>query len=258
MAAPHRISRVAFQLDLTQHSDPVAVQDRVGTFCSTRLAALVDDVIADTAPPHPEIVLDQVTLDLGAIPLRDLEETVSTRLRTALGDALRAAWATEPAPMTPKDAPHKDAQAALFEALEHLLRFGQRHWRDPTPGLGLSERMRRALEVDQQALIAVLARVWASQAARNRVLWQIDDKTGIAVLSAMGRDDLVGLGKHAWPKVSGGAERKAVWPVLLDHALARDPGASGSDPIPALARGTGLAAGQVPAWPFPPSDPAAA
>jgi hypothetical protein len=93
--AVDRIERIRFDVDVESREIGALVHERLSAFQKYRLPSIVESSIHDAVPSGASVSLASLTIDVGEVPLDDLEQAIEARLRAALSRELRAtaaAW----------------------------------------------------------------------------------------------------------------------------------------------------------------------
>ncbi|WJM84552.1 contractile injection system tape measure protein [Dickeya chrysanthemi] len=90
MTQPHRIHTASLTLDFCHPSEAERFERDAPHFVQHQLLPLIDALFDQSSPPHQLWVIDQLTLDLGALPASDLASALLAALRQQLAEALRA------------------------------------------------------------------------------------------------------------------------------------------------------------------------
>jgi len=164
---PHRLGRIELELRVDDEDLGRRLLPRLSLLHGRRIAPLLERLAEELSPPGRLDRLDSVDLDLGRLPLDDLDEALPARLEAALRAELarRLAGGRAGVPL---------AQTAR-ELLECFARTGALPWWADRHDPGLVGRHLHALlTADPDAWGALLAELAGDPVALARLAWHWD------------------------------------------------------------------------------------
>ena len=169
MQAPHAIQTLRFEL--RADAVPLARQlpDRFSALCRQQLGAVLEEEFAAHCPPHRQLRLPQLVLELPPVADCQLEAELPGLLRRALRTALSQATASEGPAVV--DTP---AATSWLAALEHFLRRGYLPWQVAEGAFTLDNVLRSVAKHQAKAFRVLLVQLGQTAELRQRLIWQFN------------------------------------------------------------------------------------
>ncbi len=263
--APHLIERLTLNTDFGAGIAPQDAEARLVDCAQRSLLRVIDEVFDSCCPPDEHWRLDELSIDLGELPLDDWEAEAPRRLRERLLRMLADLRATGDGASAAGRATGLQVRTrpqARRESLLHFLSHGRLPWQ--ARGEGLQALASAVLAEDAAGLIESLRALPDRVAMLQRLASQFDDgllaelvrafmpgepAAASRLLEALAPARRAGLSPRArsawWESVLGQAldhavtSRPAVLMLLRAQLIAaldaQASGASGSDPLHAVA-----------------------
>ena len=228
----HRVLRVVFDFGAPSRERAEELHRRLSAFAGARLGPTLCGCLDRAAGPGGSLVLDQLDVDLGILPLHEVEAALEERLGPALDAALRAATAAAGPGGGPTRHANSAPRAARDRALTALLRYLLAGQADATAGAAgavPAALIDAALREGAESTLRLLRALWPLPSVRRRLTWQARGEGLKAVLAAALGDAALGdaalgdaeLGTGALGAAarvpSGGSAAAAVGSVPASH-----------------------------------------
>ena len=193
----HRIKRQIMELDLPDRALAKTAQDRASRAHKKRLAPLIGRLCDQASPPGRIDRIDRIELDLGEIPLSDLEDELVARLAPALAKALAREIRANQRRM--KRGRTVEIQSAL-ELFAVFARTGRVPWWADARRAQLLESAGETLLRDAPHQLAALVAELASQPdAAKRIAIAFDDEWLAEVFGLLAPVQRLASGSEATP-----------------------------------------------------------
>lgn len=169
MQAPHAIQTLRFELLADAVPQARRLPERFSALCRQQLAVVLEEEFAAHCPPHQQLRLPQLVLELPPIADRHLEAELPDLLRRALRTALSQLSASEQTAITTTP-----EAASWLDVLEHFLRHGRLPWQVAAGSFSLDEVLRGVVEHQASSFRALLVRLGQTARQRQRLVWQLN------------------------------------------------------------------------------------
>lgn len=174
----HMIARCEWQTRFDQASSGVALQNALSQWSQQVMPAILTRFFDHHCPATERWRIESLELDLGAIDLDSLDETLAQRFEAALEEALSRAFHRQEVHFIPASVLPEHAVAGEMtdlDALRWFLLHGTSPWWR-SERLSLLPLVEQLLQGDAQPFTRLIREVGQGDVARRRMAWQWSDR----------------------------------------------------------------------------------
>lgn len=224
----HRLYRLQLAFSMPEGENAPALQDRFSRLVRTAIQPLLDRLFTEYSEPTVRVGIKQLVLDLGKIPIPDLERILPERLEEVLRAELSQL-------LHPEGNKYNELQKTpirprLMEVLLTFLQHGIFPWWAGTDRYTITELLVKSIEREPIAFRDALFRVGQLERVRKRMAFRFSDKELKAIVRLIEpveypfiegfADDLQNQHEKApIVKASYADFRKSKWELILAHLL---------------------------------------
>lgn len=169
----YRIDKVKFDVDFSDREEAKDLQDKFFSICRVGLERALEDVLEKYDLP---ISIEQIVLDLGDIPRRDLDHKLLSSLVEKFEEALNI--------HLDELHVHQSSEQFQLEALTLFLEKGLKHWTD-LGKMSLQDLLREVLKRSSGALIRFMVNSRHQLTVVSRLVALMDEQDYAALISKM-------------------------------------------------------------------------
>jgi|GEM_PF-3315670 len=129
----HKIQKQIIEIKISSQSEAYKIQEEISRIYHQRLLPLIDQICTQHAQPQTTYRISQLTLDLGTIPLQNLEEHLVTQLKKQLSETLNLKiQQNKLSPIKTPEFQEIPITQSQIEAITHFLLHGSLPWWNDT------------------------------------------------------------------------------------------------------------------------------
>ncbi len=233
-SAYHIIRHYTFDVQFDTRAKAYGLQDRISELFRQQLTKDTEQLLERIVPENMIAVLDRLELDLGRIPLKDLEQELPARLMDALEKALTGVLNSSVRGQQyqlsgPLNVKHGDDR--LLDWLHHYLLTGSLPWWATAAERAAPEQPLLQLAAAAPArLAAFLRRIAQAEYVRKRIAWQFSvqamqqiiqvlEPADAAFIFAYSKEVLQVQQQQQVIQTEGTTLERAVWLFVLTYLI---------------------------------------
>ncbi|MEM9551682.1 MAG: contractile injection system tape measure protein, partial [Pseudomonadota bacterium] len=189
MTTQGRIGRLTFDFELARQATAEPIQDRLSDYFSNRLPAVIEHCLERLdLPDEADLILSNLQLDLGDLPLDELEDEMDRRLTEALLTELRRLRLPDAKSHSPPTNVAPDGASGTGSDLEQYLLTGRyTHW-PGTEAPDLVHLLHAALDSNPATLLSLLQEHREHTGLRERLRLHLTVRLRLALSQAARAD----------------------------------------------------------------------
>ncbi len=190
----HIIKKLILDVNISRQDNHWQLQQRISELCHAQLAPLLDKIFSEMKAHEDDSYIDTMSLNLGDVPLKELEQQISNLLQSELSKELKkhiSEQNTQDVSVHPNKSQHKEDKAAgsLPDMLLYFLQFGVLPWHVPkTPPPDIGQLIEEKLTEEPNVLIAFIKNHLNYPNVLKRLSKHISDKSLNMLVEKAGND----------------------------------------------------------------------